>query len=50
MDEVYGEPVQVRARDDGRPAGFVWRGLLHTVRAIRELWVVNREWWRDPPA
>jgi hypothetical protein len=50
MDEVYGEPVQVRARDDGRPAGFVWRGRLYTVRAIREHWVVNREWWRDPQA
>jgi Family of unknown function (DUF6504) len=50
MGKVYGEPVQVRARDDGRPARFVWRGRLYTVRAILEHWVVNREWWRDPQA
>jgi hypothetical protein len=50
MNRVYGEPVTVRARDDGRPARFVWRGRLYTVRAILEHWVVNREWWRDPEA
>ena len=25
---------------------FVWRGRLHTVRAILEHWVINREWWQ----
>ena len=48
MNGVYGEPVHVQAREDGRPARFVWRGRLYTVRAILEHWVVNREWWRDP--
>ncbi len=48
MSRVYGEPVQVQARRDGRPLRFVWRSRLYTVRAILEHWVVNREWWRDP--
>ena len=26
MGMVYGEPVHVQARDDGRPTRFVWRG------------------------
>ena len=47
-DTVYGEPVNVQARDDGRPARFVWRGRLYTVRAILEHWIINREWWQDP--
>jgi hypothetical protein len=45
---VYGDPVNVQARDDGRPARFVWRGRLYTVRAILEHWVISREWWQDP--
>ena len=48
MNRVYGEPVGVRAREDGRPTRFVWRGRLYTVCAILEHWVVNREWWRAP--
>jgi uncharacterized protein DUF6504 len=44
---VYGEPVEVQARDDGRPARFVWRGRLYAVRSIAGHWVVNREWWRE---
>ena len=47
MSRAYGEPVNVQARDDGRPVRFVWRGPLYTVRAILEHWVVNREWWQD---
>jgi Family of unknown function (DUF6504) len=47
---MYGESVNVQARDDGRPVRFVWRGRLYTVRAILEHWVVNREWWQDPEA
>ena len=48
MSGTYGEPVQVRARPDGRPVRFVWRSRLYTVRAIWEHWVINREWWREP--
>jgi Family of unknown function (DUF6504) len=48
MNHVYGEPVNVQARDDGRPVRFVWRGRLYTVQAILEHWVINREWWREP--
>jgi hypothetical protein len=48
MSRVYGEPVNVQARDDGRPVRFVWRGRLYTVRAILEHRVINREWWQDP--
>jgi hypothetical protein len=48
MSRAYGEPVNVQARDDGRPSRFVWRGRLYTVRAIEEHWVINREWWQDP--
>jgi len=48
MSRVYGELVDVQARDDGRPARFVWRGRLYTVRAILEHWVINREGARDP--
>jgi len=50
MTRVYGEQVNVRARDDGRPTGFVWRGRLYAVCAILEHWIVNQEWWRDPGA
>lgn len=51
MGRVYGEPVDVQTREDGRPSRFVWRGRLYTVRAILEHWVVNREWWAaDLPA
>ena len=45
---VYGEPVDVHARADGRPLRFVWRSRLYTVRVILEHWVINREWWREP--
>jgi hypothetical protein len=48
VNGIYGEPVQVRARPDGRPVRFVWQSRLYTVRAILEHWVINREWWRDP--
>jgi hypothetical protein len=47
MSRVYGEPVEVQARADGRPARFVWRGRLYTVRSIAEHWVINREWWTE---
>ena len=47
MGRVYREPVEVQTREDGRPARFVWRGRLYTVRSILEYWAVNREWWRE---
>lgn len=47
---MYGEPVRVQARPDGRPVRFVWRCRLYTVHGILEHWVINREWWRDPAA
>lgn len=48
MSNVYGEPSDVRAREDGRPVRFVWRSRLYTVHAILEHWVIHREWWRVP--
>lgn len=48
MSRVYGEPVEVQTKPDGRPARFVWRGRLYTVHSVIGHWVVNREWWRDP--
>ena len=48
MNTVYGEPVDVQVRDDGRPARFVWRGRLYTTRVILEHWVINRERGQDP--
>lgn len=50
MGRMYGEPVAVQTRDDGRPARFAWRGRRYAVRSIAEHWVVNREWWREPDA
>jgi hypothetical protein len=43
MIKAYGDPVDVQARDDGRPAGFVWRSRRYTVRMILEHWVIKRE-------
>jgi len=48
MNRVHGEAVNVRAREDGRPTRFVWRGRLYTVRAILEHWVITREGAEDP--
>lgn len=48
MGRVYSERVDVRTGEDGRPARFVWRSRLYTVREVTEHWVVNREWWREP--
>jgi hypothetical protein len=47
MTRVYGEPVEVQTRDDGRPTRFVWRGRRYAVGAVQEYWVVNRDWWRE---
>ena len=47
MSRVYGEPVEVQTREDGRPVRFAWRGRLYTVIAVQEHWMVNRDWWRE---
>jgi Family of unknown function (DUF6504) len=47
MGRVYGEPVEVQTRADGRPTRFVWRSRLYAVRSIVEHWVINREWWSE---
>jgi Domain of unknown function (DUF6504) len=47
MGRVYGEPVEVQAREDGRPVTFAWRGRKHAVIAVQEHWVINRDWWRE---
>ena len=44
---MYGEPVDVQVREDGRPVRFTWRERLYTVTAVQEHWLVNREWWRE---
>jgi len=47
MGRVYGEPVEVQTRADGRPTRFVWRSRLYAVRSVVEHWVINREWWSE---
>ena len=47
MGRVYGEPVEVQTREDGRPLSFAWRGRRYTVSAVQEHWMVNRDWWRE---
>src|ERR1700722_10925862 len=47
MGRVYGEPVEVQTREDGRPARFAWRGRQYTVISVQEYWMVNRDWWRE---
>ena len=47
MGRVYGEPVTVRAAQDGHPTGFTWRKRQYTVSAVQEYWLVNRDWWRE---
>jgi hypothetical protein len=47
MGRVYGEPVEVKTREDGRPVRFAWRGKRYTVIAVQEHWLVNRDWWRE---
>jgi hypothetical protein len=47
MGRVYGEPVEVQTREDGRPVSFAWRGRGYPVGAVQEHWLVNRDWWRE---
>lgn len=45
----YGEPVDVRRRDD-EPAEFLWRGRLYLVRAVLARWWEAGGWWQAGPA
>lgn len=47
MGRVYGEPVGVQVREDGRPIRFTWRERLYAVIAVQEHWMVNRDWWLE---
>jgi hypothetical protein len=47
MGRVYGEPIEVRTADDGRPTGFTWRKRRYAVSAVQEYWMINRDWWRE---
>jgi len=47
MARLYGDLVEVQTGEDGRPARFVWRSKVYTVRSVQEYWVVNRAWWRE---
>ena len=47
MGRVYGDPIEVHTREDGRPVRFAWRGRLYAVIAVQEHWMVNRDWWRE---
>lgn len=47
MSRMYGEPVEVQVRADGRPIRFVWRSRLYLVRAVAGRWVINKEWWTE---
>jgi hypothetical protein len=47
MSRVYGEPVEVQTREDGRPVRFAWRSKRYAVIAVQEHWMVNRDWWRE---
>jgi hypothetical protein len=47
MNRVYGELVEVQAREDGRPVRFTWRGRGYAVSSVQEHWMINRDWWRE---
>ena len=44
MTRRYGEPVDVRRRDDA-PVQFLWRGRVYVVRDVLAHWVESRPWW-----
>ena len=41
-------PIAVEAGADGRPAIVVDRGRRLAVAAVRDRWLVEDEWWREP--
>jgi hypothetical protein len=49
MTRRYGEPVDVRHRDD-LPAEFLWQDRRYVVRDILAHWIETAPWWLAPPA
>lgn len=43
-------PVAVETGPDGAPRVLVERGRRRPVAAVRDRWLVEEEWWRDPIA
>lgn len=41
-------PVAVELAADGRPGAIVDRGRRLAVAAVRDRWLVEDEWWREP--
>ncbi len=49
MSRRYGDPVEVRRRDDV-PAEFLWRGRLYVVREVLAHWIETDAWWQSRAA
>lgn len=43
-------PAAVEAGPDGAPRSLVERGRRRRVAAVRDRWLVEEEWWREPIA
>lgn len=43
-------PVAVEADPDGTPRSVVERGRRRRVTTVRDRWLVEDEWWREPIA
>ena len=41
-------PVAVELAPDGQPGAIVDRGRRLPVAAVRDRWLVEDEWWREP--
>lgn len=41
-------PVAVETAPDGVPRSLVERGRRRRVAAVRDRWLVEDEWWREP--
>ena len=41
-------PVAVELAPDGQPGAVVDRGRRLTVESVRDRWLVEEEWWREP--
>ncbi len=43
------QPIQVESSLQGQPRRVTLRGRLHPVEAVRDIWRIDDEWWREPP-
>ena len=43
------QPVQVEADAQGQPSRVQLRGRWQLVEAVRDIWRIDDEWWRDQP-